>query len=150
MKALSQKFLKLPLWLWVLLAAGMAGGLLAFALSQPQLGSWRYGACRVFLEHTLRFPVTLQIKDVMESQASSRITYSDINPYGSQQMRDFECYYSTGTDGRTVLSKITLDRKILPDDKITLFNQMLPIILTQELNTALPDTGPSNLEDFRK
>lgn len=150
MGGLRQKFFHLPLWAWIVLGLSLAGGLLYIAMNQPQHASWRYGACKVFLEHSVRFPETIDVIVGNDTANSALIAFSDINAYGAEQVKVFECYYSTGTNGQPSLSKITLDRRPIPDAQITKFNQMLPIILTQELDTALPDDFPRKLEDFRK
>ena len=145
----KQKLFRLPLWAWIVIGAAAAGGLLYYALNQPQYGSWRYGACRVFVEKTQRFPDTIKMLTVMESQVSTRLVYSSINAYGAQRVQDFECYFGTGPNGAPKISKILVDRKPLNDDKVAEFNALLPVILSQEMNTLLPPEFPSKLEDYR-
>lgn len=146
---LSQKFLRLPLWLWATFLLFIAGGFIAFTLSQPTQAGWRYGACKAFLEQYVRFPSTINIKIGGETRASAVIGFADINPFGAEQIRVFECYYSQDNQGRTVLSKVTMDRKALPEDTIQTYNAMLPILLSQKLDTALPDPLPDALEDLK-
>lgn len=150
MKAfLTQKILKLPLWLWITLLLFAAGGATAFVMNQPRHAGWRYGACKAFLEQYVRFPTTIDVQTGGETRNSAVISFSDINPFGAQQIRVFECFYSEGPGG-TQLSRITLDRKTLPDDLTKKFNAQLKLLAGQKLDTALPKDLPSDLEDLKK
>ena len=150
MKAtLTQKYFKLPVWLWATILLFAAGGATAYLMNQPRHAGWRYGACKVFLEQYIRFPTTIQVQTGSESRNSVAIGFSDINPFGSQQIRVFECFYSQGPKG-TELSKITMDRKTLPDDLTKKFNAQLKLLAGQKLDTALPKDLPRSLEALKK
>lgn len=149
MKAfLKQKIFKTPIWLWLTLLLFVAGGALAWVINQPRHAGWRYGACKTFLEQYVRFPTTIEVQTGSETRNSAVIGFSDINPFGSQQIRMFECFYSEGPGG-TQLSKVTMDRKTLPEDLIRQFNAQLPVLSTQKLDTALPKALPGDLKDLK-
>lgn len=150
MNMLTRKYFGAALWVWITLGAFAAGGLTAYSISQPQYASWRYGACRAFLDQYVRFPTTIDIKVGGETRSSVVIGFSDTNPYGSEQIRVFECYYSQDSNGRVSLSKVTMDRKPIPDDTLAAYNATLPLLQTQKLDTALPKALPSNLEDLKE
>jgi hypothetical protein len=150
MKAfLTSKILGLPMWLLVLVFAGGAAGAIAYTLNAPQHASWRYGACKAFLEQYVRFPTTIEIEQGGETTGSAYISFSDTNPFGSQQVRVFECYYTQDAQGRAALTRVTIDRKAIPADLTKSFNDQLPILGTQKLDTALPKDLPSSLEDYK-
>ncbi len=148
--------LRLPLWGWGIIAVILIGGALAIALNLPQHGSWRYGACKVFLENSIRFPTTIDIISAKENSTTVTIGFSDINPQGSQQIRDFKCYYSANEQGRTTLTKITIYDGMkngatpLPDDITKKFNAMLPILSGEKMDTRLPKDIPTSVEDLKK
>ena len=141
---------QLPIWGWVAVGAVALGGIIALAMSQPSYGTWRYGACKVFLENYVRFPESIDIKEGGDGMNSAIIAFSDINPYGSQQIRVFECHYSQDKQGRIMLSKITMDRKILSDEVIKRFNEMLQTMPIEEVDTKLPENLPQDLEDLKE
>ncbi|HEY8963173.1 MAG TPA: hypothetical protein VIN59_01790 [Alphaproteobacteria bacterium] len=147
--------MKLPLWVWITIAAFAAGGLFAYALNQPNYAGWRYGACKVFLEHSLRFPPTTKIflggeQILNDRQSKAGVAFSAINTYGSQQVKMFECYYDIGANGAPILTKIMVEDDPMDPKKVAEFNKMLPIILTQKLDTALPKDIPTDLEDVHE
>ena len=147
---LTRKVARLPVWLWAALVLGGIGGLSAYVVNQPDHAGWRYGACKVFLEQYVRFPDTIDIKVGAEMRASVAIGFSDINPFGAQQIRVFECYFSQTQNGEH-LSRITIDRKALPDDIVKKFDAMLPLLANlQDLDTALPGELPNDLEDLKE
>ncbi len=145
---LAGKFLKIPVFVWLTVVLFAAGGGIAWLSSQPQHAGWRYGACRAFLELYVRFPDSIEIEEGGETRTSAIISYIDVNPFGSRQLRIFECNY-TQEQGRIVLSRITLDRRALPTPIIDRFNNMLPVVTSLELNTALPKDIPDALEDLK-
>lgn len=150
MKAmLTQKLWKLPVWAWLTLLIFISGGAVGYVYNLPQHAGWRYGACKVFLEQYVRYPPTIEIQTGGETRNSAVISFSDINPFGAQQIRVFECHYSQGPSG-TVLSRVTIDRKALPDEQVKKFNEQLGILAGQELDTALPKDLPEDLEDLKK
>jgi len=150
MKAfLTQKIFKLPVWLWLTVLIFAAGGAAGYLYSMPKHAGWRYGACKVFLEQYVRYPSTIEIRTGGETRSSAVISFADINPFGSQQVRVFECHYSEGPRG-TVLSKVTVDRKTMPEDMTKKFNDQLGILAGQKLDTALPKDLPRDLEDFKQ
>lgn len=149
-RLLSQKLWRLPIWAWLIVMAIILGSGYAYMNAQPAQASWRYGACKVFLEQYVRFPNTLKIKEGWETSGSAGMSFTDRNPFGSEQIRTFECYYSTGAQGGTRLSKITLDRRTLPEAVTSRFSAMLPVLAgQQELNNDLPKPLPRNLKDMQ-
>lgn len=152
----TKKSFRLPLWGWAALGVLLLGGGVAVALNLPQQGTWRYGACRVFLEDYIRFPTTLRVLGVRENATTATISFSDMNAYGSEQIRDFKCYYSTDARGRTSLSKVTIydGRKngpaSLPEERIRKYTKMLPAINSAEPDATLPRDAPDDIADFRK
>ncbi|MCB1538570.1 MAG: hypothetical protein H6865_02760 [Rhodospirillales bacterium] len=148
-KILTRKFLKLPLWLWLTLALFIAGGALGFVLTRPQHAGWRYGVCRAYLELYLRFPETIRIDEGGETSTGAMLIFADVNPFGSEQVRMWECYFTRGNDGNVTLSRITIDRRALPAALIQKYAQMLPVLAGLELNTALPKELPNDLEDLK-
>ncbi len=149
-KLFTARFLKIPVWIFLTFALFGAGGGLAYLLTLPKHAGWRYGACRVFLEHYIRFPETIQIEEGGETRNSAVLIFSDINPFGARQVRVFECYYSQGPRGNVILSRILLDRRQLPSALVEKYNTMLPVITSLELDTALPKDFPDNLEDLKE
>ena len=141
---------RLPIWGWATIGAIIVGGLLAFAFTQPDHAGWRYGACKALLERTLKYPTTMTVIDGGESQASASLIFADTNPYGAEQIRVFECHYSTDAQGRTKLSKITMDRKAIPDEITQGYNRILPLFMGIETDTALPQDLPKTLSDLKK
>jgi hypothetical protein len=146
---LTRKILFLPVWLWATIVIIAVGGAAYYTINQPKHAGWRYGACKVFLEHYVRFPTTINMREGGESRGSAVLSFSDRNPYGSEQVRSFECYFSH-ENGHTKLSRITLDRKALPDDIVARYNDMLPVLLGVELDTALPKDVPDDLEALKE
>lgn len=140
--------LRLPLWGWGTIGAVLIGGLLGIYMNMPEHASWRYGACKVFLERYVRFPDTLKVIAGWESQASTGIAFTDMNPFGAEQIRIFECYFSN-TNGEITLSKITLDRKPIADEIFKNYSTLLPLLAAIETDTALPPPTPSALEDLK-
>lgn len=145
-----EKYLRLPLWGWTLIAGILLAILITGALVMPSYGSWRIGACRALLETVVRFPSSIDYLEMGESATSAGIVYTDINAYGTQQIKTFECYYSADAQGNIVLSRVMQNRRALSEATLKSLNEKLPIILTQELDTQLPKPLPSKLENFRR
>lgn len=139
--------LKTGVWLAILVVVSAAG--IWYKVSQPAYATQRYGICKVFLEQYLRFPTTLTINQGGETRGSAVIRFSDVNPFGSQQVRTFECFFSQDAKGRTTLSRITMDRKAIAEEKIKFFQKEMPLLMVQELDNALPKDLPSNLLDYK-
>lgn len=149
-KFLTRKILRMPMWLWIFVLLLALGGGGAWMAAQPAHASWRYGACKAFLEQYVRFPVTIDVEIGAETRSSAVIGFSDVNPFGSQQIRVFECHYSESADGRVTLSRITIDRKALPEDVVKNFDAMLPLLaVNPDLDTALPKDVPENIADLK-
>ena len=72
----------LPIWGWATIGAVVLGALGAFAYTLPSHASWRYGACKVFLERYVKFPSTIDVKTGREFSAMVEIAFADMNPYG--------------------------------------------------------------------
>lgn len=149
MAVLKRKIWRLPVWLWAFFAIVILGCGIAYVKTRPFQASWRYGACKSFLEVYVRFPGTIKIREGWETSGSAGMSFSDRNPFGSEQIRVFECYFSNDKQGRVNLSKVTLDRKTLPEDVTTRFKGMLPVLAGEELNNDLPPPLPRNLEDMQ-
>lgn len=145
MNALTKKYLRVTGWLWVTLIVFLAGGATAFVINMPQHASWRFGACKVFLEQYVRFPPTIKIEDGGETQGSAQISFSDRNPFGAEQIRVFECYFTQDNH----LTRITMDRKALPVELVKTYDAQLPFLSSQKLDTALPKDPPRKLEDLK-
>lgn len=150
MALLTKKFGGLPIGAWIVLAVVVLGGGMAYTNAQPNQASWRYGACKEFLNLYERFPQSIVVKEGWETAGSAVISYNSRNPFGSEQIRVFECHYSTDKQGRMVLSKITLDRKTIPDEKTKRFSAMLPTLAGTKLDNSLPKPLPSNLNDLQE
>lgn len=150
MQFLTNRYMRVPIWVWIggVVAVATAAGLIMSNL--PVHASWRYGACKVFLEHYVRFPTTISVKIGGETRNSALVGFADTNPFGSEQVRIFECYFSEKAEGQVTLSKLSMDRKALPDSVVKAYNRMLPIILSQELDTRLPKELPENLADLKE
>jgi len=146
----AKKTIRLPLWGWGLVGAAVLGIVITVVMMLPSYAGWRYGACKVILEQYVRFPTTIDIKVGGESESSAVVGFSDINPFGAEQIRIFECYYSQNSDGGVTLSKLTMDRKALPEEVVKRFNQMLPIIVQEKLDTKLPPDLPDDLEGLKE
>jgi hypothetical protein len=151
------KSFRMPLWGWGMLGITLIGAAIGVALNMPQHGSFRYGACRVFLESYIRFPSSIQIIAAGETQNITTISFSDINPFGAEQIRDFKCYFTNAPNGKTLLTSITLNDGMkkgglpLPDAITKKFNAMLPTLATTKLNTELPESLPTgSLESLQK
>lgn len=143
-------FPSLPVWAWATIAAVVLGALGALAYSMPTHASWRYGACKVFLERYVKYPPTIDIKTGREMRSMVEIAFADTNPYGSEQIREFECYFSESKEGRVTLSKITLDRKTIPEEFIKSYNELIPLLASIETDTQLPKDLPSSLSDLKE
>jgi hypothetical protein len=157
MTDVKKKSFRIPLWGWGVLGVITMGAAVGIALNLPQHGSFRYGACRVFLESYIRFPSSIDIITANENPNIVTISFSDINPYGAEQIRDFKCYFAAAPGGKTLLTKITLDdgmkkgARPLPDHITKNFNAMLPTLRTTELNTKLPEaTHTGSLENLQE
>ncbi len=146
---LTDKILGLKTWIWILVIVVIGGGGLTWLAKQPQHATWRYGVCKVYLEEYVRFPLTINIEQGGETIGSAYISFTDVNPFGSQTVRNFECYFSQNDTGRIVLSKVTVDRKPVPDDLLKIFQGELPVLTSQKLDTALPKDLPSDLMDYK-
>ena len=135
---------KMPWWGWVV--AGVFATLVAILVVwlQPAKAGWRYGACKVILERYIRFPETGNVLVGGEREGSATIVFSDVNPFGAQQIRTFECYYSQDASGRVTLSKLMMDRKTLPDDTVAYYNRALPVIMNLKLDMVLPPPPPDD------
>lgn len=143
------QFPSLPVWAWATIGAVVLGAVGALVYSLPSHASWRYGACKVFLERYVKFPSTIDIKTGREMRSMVELAFADTNPYGSQQIREFECYFSENAQGRVTLSKITLDRKTIPDEYIKSFNDLIPLLTSIDTDTELPRDLPSSLSDLK-
>lgn len=145
-----KKYARLPLWLWASMGGGALIALIIGAALQPSYGTWRVGACRALLETVVRYPTSLEFLEMGESARSAAIVYTDINAYGTQQIKTFECHFTSDATGAIHLSRVMQNRRALPDEVLADLNKKLPIILTQELDTRLPKPLPSKLENFRR
>jgi hypothetical protein len=146
---LTAKTMGLALWVWLLIILAVAGGGGWYLASQPVQASWRYGVCRAFLDQYVRFPTTVKIEQGGETRGSAYMTFFDTNPFGAQQVRVFECYFNEDAQGRVTLSRITMDRKSIPQDYVDKYNAQIPVLASQKLDTALPGDLPSNIEDLK-
>ena len=116
--------------------------------SSGATGTWRYGVCKVFLERYQQYPDHLKILTAGEKQSSAQIGYLATNAYGMRQSGLLECFYSTSNGVQ--LSKVTLDRKPLPDDMVEIFNKTIPVVLAQEdLDLTLPPSLPNTMAGLK-
>ncbi len=146
---LNDKIIGVKTIYWLILIGVLSIGGIYYAMTRPVHASWRYGACRALLEQYVRFPITVNVEQGGETRGSAFISFSDINPFGSQTVRNFECHFSQDAKGHTVLSKVTVDRKSIKDEQLRVFQKQLSVLVTQELDTALPRDLPSNLQDYK-
>ncbi|MBU6234588.1 MAG: hypothetical protein KGQ41_01975 [Alphaproteobacteria bacterium] len=140
---------RLPWWGWGIAGAVLVGIVVSVAMSMPEQGSWRYGACKVFLQRYIKYPESIRFIAGGETMSTVSIVFSDTNPFGAQQIRVFECLFSN-PDGRLSLSKITMDRKPIPDEIVKTYNALLPTLAGIELETELPPPPPNSLENLKE
>lgn len=146
---LNDRILGLKTGVWILLVTVIGGVGMYYMLNRPVHASWRYGVCRALLDQYIRFPITVSVEQGGETRGTAYISFSDINPFGSQTVRMFECHFSQDARGRTILSKVTVDRKAIKEETLRLFQKQISVLATQELDTALPKDLPANLLDYK-
>lgn len=111
-------------------------------------GTWRYGACQVFLERTVRFPTTVKQIAVSETRVGAKILFTHTNPYGYTQTQLLECIFKTENNAVS-LTKATIDRLTIDQDTLNTFNKSLPVILRQLPDLTYPPRPPSDLEKIK-
>lgn len=148
-RRLKRKYYGVPVWGWALGVCAIIA-LIVFMATRPSHGTWRFAACQVLLETTVRFPDTIELIGVGEAAQSATLIYTDINAYGTQQIKTFECHYVMDTYGNIRLSRVVQNRRAFNDEILADLNKKLPTILTQELDTRLPKPIPSDLLKIKR
>lgn len=137
---------------WIGIGIGaiiVLASLYAFLGPDTREGTWRYGACKVFLELSTTFPRTLSIIAVSENRNGAKIVYNQKNPYGHTQTQLMECTFRQ--EGNQVsLSRVTIDRRAFHDEVLIAdFNRSLPSVLANLPDLTYPKRPPSKLEDLK-
>lgn len=148
-RSLKRKYYGVPVWGWALGAIAIIS-LVVFMVTRPAHGTWRFAACRTLLETTVRFPATIELVGVGEAAQSATLLYTDINAYGTQQIKTFECHYVMEASGNIRLSRVVQNRRAFSDEILADLNKKLPTILAQELDTTLPKPIPSDLKKIKR
>ena len=124
--------------------------LLVLTFTAGTQGTWRFGVCKVFLERYAEYPSSLKILTAGEKQSSAQIGYMITNAFGSRQSELMECFYNV-TGAGVSLSRVTIERKPLPQELIDIFNPTIGIILADEdLDKTFPPSLPNDLEDLKQ
>lgn len=112
-------------------------------------GTWRYGACQVFLERHVRFPDTIDLIAVSETRVGAKIMFSHTNAYGYNQTQLMECIFENKNNAIT-MKKATIDRRNIEAKQVNEFNLSLPVVLKNLPDLAYPPRAPSRLEKIKK
>lgn len=146
----------------LIMGGGLAAGVLliwivSMVMAKPQ-GDVTYGACRLFLENTVRFPQDLRLVSVEglrprgnsgESLGGLRIWYTQINSFGEYRMESIECYFRPDEATGAAFDKILINRREVDSRKVAEFNKILPAVLQGPLDLEYPPPLADSLEGLQ-
>lgn len=107
----------------LILILAIAYAAYSFFAGSHRTGTWRYGLCKMLLEQYSYFPDSLIILDAAEGQTAAKIRYMMSGPYGGQESREIECFYSVRPNS-IQLSRVTIDRR--PLDLLSRAQSIMP------------------------
>jgi hypothetical protein len=127
---------------WIIGGSALVFVLLILALFMPAYGSERYGLCRVFLELSAPYPLTIRILQVDEVGPRTDIIYSDMDGFGYEAVSRLRCQFSSTPTGQIVLKDYIFDDYKRPPEEVASnierFNKSIPILMENLPNLALP------------
>jgi len=127
-----------------------AGAYLYYDMNRPATGSWRYGVCRTFVELETRYPHTINVTQVVEDARYAEIYVSFINAHGVRPTRVYKCNYKQTETGQILVDDIYVDFDRISDEKIDLFNKMVPFLIeSKDIDTTLPNWEGMSIEALR-
>lgn len=119
--------------------------------AQPQQGTWRYGLCRQLIQFEYTYPTTFDVLSVAEDRASSRIYFAEKNSFGNERIVQADCEYQIDERANRIsLIRLSLDRKPVSKERIAVYNRMIPVLLTQEMDRDLPKPLPRTLDQLKR
>lgn len=130
------------------------GGLvLAYGLYlgfKPFEGTIKYGICKIFIEQMVYYPDELDYVSVEESALSVRIEYSMMNPFGEKTMNVMTCNFRTDPVTQYALTDVRLNRDIVEQSKVDLFNAGIAAIIANPPDLVLPAPMSAELIDLQR
>ena len=121
-------------------------GWLGYYLFAPYKATMAFGICKVFTELTVQFPSQLRINSIENFRNSVRIWYTKIDSFGEERLEPIQCYYKADRSNGYVLDKITIRRREIDPDRVTAFNQTIPLLYIYPPDLTYPNSGNSSLE----
>lgn len=137
----------------MMLAGAVVILLLTASFFMPHKGTERYGLCRVFLELSSPFPLSLRILEVEEVGGRTDIIYSDIDGFGYESVSRLRCIFSSQPDGSIVMKDYQFDDyKRPPEQKkrvISDFNRAIPTLMLNLPSLSIPAPLSDDIADLK-
>ncbi len=100
LEQMRKEALKKKIQLWASIAGGAVFIILIIIVScQQAKGTIRYGMCKVFLELTLDYPLTLKVSEVREQGGYVRIHFTHLDSFGQFRSSRMECNFKMEVSG---------------------------------------------------
>jgi len=140
-------------WVYWLIALLIFGGI-GFGIyksQQPKQGGVLYGICKTLMNFEYQYPFTFDVLTVTQGSRDVRMFMAETNSFGQERIVQVDCDFSI-TDGRMALTRLTLDRKAIPDERIQYYNRIVPTLraMSDELDRDLPEPLPRSLQELKR
>lgn len=120
-------------------------------LFKPFQGTLAFGICKTFLELNVPYPETLHLSEALTLRDGSiKLWYTHIDAFGEYRMEYFQCAYKADeTTGATVLAQVKHNRLEMAQEKIDLFNLVIPYLVSNPPDLTMPTPLPDSLRDLQ-
>jgi hypothetical protein len=115
----------------------------------PISGTPIYGVCRTLISMDLLYPSTMQVHEVALFDTAAIILFSNIDGFGSSELRQAECDFEVDSNGQLKLANMTYDRKPISREKLEASNKILPILFANPGDLVLPVSRGSDLASLK-
>jgi hypothetical protein len=128
--------------------------ILAYMVSQPYIGTIRFGICKVYLEQNINYPTSLEWVQAVEGESSVRIFYNVSDSFGQKSLNDIECRFDVTNPQLPLLKSVNING-VKPYEAenpqlIERFNVGIPAIIAYPPDLVLPWGIPANIKDYNR
>lgn len=136
-----------------IILVGLIAAYLIFVLfirTPVQQGSWRYAACRTFIELHHEYPQTIDIFAAADRASDVTIFYNVHNAFGAIEVNNMYCAFSQNArSGRPVLSRLEINGEPIDRDTMNKFSFTIPYIIYSNPSAALPPPLKAPLSEIK-
>ena len=109
-----------------------------FSCDTAPKGGLAYALCATFAERLVPFPPTITVNGLEQGRKATRVYYTHTDAFGQFRQEMLDCEFGTDAEGRTIMTRVELNRRPVPEEEIESFNSVLGAVAQSDPDQTLP------------